>query len=99
MERQDSKKPVKEKSRGHTMYVLPPIEIRVPKNTAFYEYEVASGEGSTEFEICVVFEAEDGIRDYKVTGVQTCALPISASSIPHTTTPPAWPSRPGSAIP
>src|SRR5256885_5996548 len=25
------------------------------------------------------FQAEDGIRDYKVTGVQTCALPISAS--------------------
>src|SRR5256885_6812196 len=28
---------------------------------------------------CVVvffFQAEDGIRDYKVTGVQTCALPI-----------------------
>src|SRR5688500_20154680 len=24
-------------------------------------------------------QAEDGIRDYKVTGVQTCALPISAS--------------------
>src|SRR5256885_10839644 len=23
-----------------------------------------------------VFQAEDGIRDYKVTGVQTCALPI-----------------------
>src|SRR5256885_8847381 len=23
------------------------------------------------------FKAEDGIRDYKVTGVQTCALPIS----------------------
>src|SRR5256885_7697658 len=23
------------------------------------------------------FQAEDGIRDYKVTGVQTCALPIS----------------------
>src|SRR5256885_8367304 len=30
-------------------------------------------------ELCVVFffQAEDGIRDYKVTGVQTCALPIS----------------------
>src|SRR6266850_149375 len=27
------------------------------------------------------FQAEDGIRDYKVTGVQTCALPIS----------PGWP--------
>src|SRR3989454_3242643 len=26
------------------------------------------------------FQAEDGIRDYKVTGVQTCALPISAKA-------------------
>src|SRR2546426_4671377 len=26
------------------------------------------------------FQAEDGIRDYKVTGVQTCALPISTST-------------------
>src|SRR5256885_17051926 len=25
------------------------------------------------------FQAEDGIRDYKVTGVQTCALPISTT--------------------
>src|ERR1039457_478025 len=28
------------------------------------------------------FQAEDGIRDYKVTGVQTCALPISSRSPP-----------------
>src|SRR5205807_4879497 len=27
------------------------------------------------------FQAEDGIRDYKVTGVQTCALPISSSGL------------------
>src|SRR6266566_1818203 len=27
------------------------------------------------------FQAEDGIRDYKVTGVQTCALPISTLSL------------------
>src|SRR5256885_3969650 len=27
------------------------------------------------------FQAEDGIRDYKVTGVQTCALPISITAI------------------
>src|SRR5256885_9581789 len=27
------------------------------------------------------FQAEDGIRDYKVTGVQTCALPISLRSL------------------
>src|ERR1039457_6047869 len=26
------------------------------------------------------FQAEDGLRDYEVTGVQTCALPISSSS-------------------
>src|ERR1039457_1395960 len=32
--------------------------------------------------LCVFFffQAEDGIRDYKVTGVQTCALPIYISS-------------------
>src|SRR5687768_17792355 len=27
---------------------------------------------------CFFFQAEDGIRDVAVTGVQTCALPISA---------------------
>ena len=27
------------------------------------------------------FQAEDGIRDRDVTGVQTCALPILASSL------------------
>src|SRR5256885_7362640 len=33
---------------------------------------------SSRFRVCVFFffQAEDGIRDYKVTGVQTCALPI-----------------------
>src|SRR6266850_4403008 len=34
--------------------------------------------------ICVFvffFQAEDGIRDYKVTGVQTCALPISGRTV------------------
>src|SRR3989440_7226899 len=29
------------------------------------------------------FQAEDGIRDLIVTGVQTCALPISGSSLPR----------------
>src|SRR5690606_40096938 len=27
---------------------------------------------------CFFFQAEDGIRDFHVTGVQTCALPISS---------------------
>src|SRR5699024_11957208 len=42
------------------------------------------------------FQAEDGIRDRNVTGVQTCALPISRPSSTHE---PgrgawAWPARP-----
>src|SRR5690606_40228162 len=28
------------------------------------------------------FQAEDGIRDFHVTGVQTCALPISKERLP-----------------
>src|SRR5438046_7162361 len=28
------------------------------------------------FMFCFFFQAEDGIRDWSVTGVQTCALPI-----------------------
>src|SRR6266581_4380154 len=33
-------------------------------------------------DVCVIFffQAEDGIRDGRVTGVQTCALPILGSS-------------------
>src|ERR1039457_7665665 len=31
----------------------------------------------------VCFQAEDGIRDYKVTGVQTCALPILGKRRPR----------------
>src|SRR5690606_40563529 len=31
-----------------------------------------------------VFQAEDGIRDFHVTGVQTCALPISGRPFWHT---------------
>src|SRR5256885_11294778 len=32
------------------------------------------------------FQAEDGIRDYKVTGVQTCALPIWHRTTPSRST-------------
>src|SRR5205823_11545075 len=31
--------------------------------------------------LCFFFQAEDGIRDKLVTGVQTCALPISPSNM------------------
>src|SRR5256885_5967417 len=37
-----------------------------------YQPAIAGSAGTFFF-----FQAEDGIRDYKVTGVQTCALPIS----------------------
>src|SRR5256885_8448698 len=40
----------------------------------------SAGEAMTKSDVDVAlpffFQAEDGIRDYKVTGVQTCALPI-----------------------
>src|SRR5215207_3565834 len=32
------------------------------------------------YAFCFFFQAEDGIRDPLVTGVQTCALPISAEA-------------------
>src|SRR5262249_59162635 len=31
---------------------------------------------------CFIFQAEDGRRDWSVTGVQTCALPISPAATP-----------------
>src|SRR5256885_6228162 len=40
------------------------------------------------------FQAEDGIRDYKVTGVQTCALPIWRRGALRTS---PWPRRCGRA--
>src|SRR5699024_11278438 len=49
------------------------------------------------------FQAEDGIRDRNVTGVQTCALPISpvaeSSSAPPASTVPASAASPESASP
>src|SRR5690606_39440652 len=33
------------------------------------------------FAVFFFFQAEDGIRDFHVTGVQTCALPISANTV------------------
>src|SRR5690606_39547480 len=40
---------------------------------------------------------EDGIRDFHVTGVQTCALPIFPSSVPERRGAPAAPAGPGRA--
>src|ERR1022692_4817677 len=35
-------------------------------------------------------QAEDGIRDYKVTGVQTCALPIYERLLTYSTSKVGW---------
>src|SRR5690606_41079557 len=43
------------------------------------------------------FQAEDGIRDFHVTGVQTCALPISAVGVAPSST--AWTSATPTAAP
>src|SRR5256885_8066063 len=47
----------------------------------------------SEHGVFFFFQAEDGIRDYKVTGVQTCALPISSARILPRTSPPMIASR------
>src|SRR3712207_7515422 len=41
----------------------------------------SKGSGSIRF--CFFFQAEDGIRDIGVTGVQTCALPICYANFFH----------------
>src|SRR5689334_24190787 len=41
-----------------------------------------SGRASTQTAYFFFFQAEDGIRDGTVTGVQTCALPISDAGVP-----------------
>src|SRR5256885_6310260 len=54
-------------------------------NSSFDAMRLGIGSGQTS---CTsrffFFQAEDGIRDYKVTGVQTCALPICDSKADFT---------------
>src|SRR5215475_4084365 len=45
------------------------------------------GGTTRSFPTCFLFQAEDGIRDFHVTGVQTCALPISPVQVIPGTTP------------
>src|SRR3989441_51289 len=51
------------------------------------------------FYIFFFFQAEDGIRDKLVTGVQTCALPISPGGRPHRASGPRTPSTSGRRTP
>src|SRR5256885_5228000 len=65
--------------RGICVYRTATLEFVVTSQTVVEESQLAPAVNG-QWMICggfsVFFQAEDGIRDYKVTGVQTCALPI-----------------------
>src|SRR5256885_3448988 len=53
------------------------VSVRLIKSyTEVYGYLISIGFSYVVLFFFFFFQAEDGIRDYKVTGVQTCALPI-----------------------
>ena len=49
-----------------------------------YDWTICRPAFCSSFLACVFFQAEDGIRDRDVTGVQTCALPIGTFLIADT---------------
>src|SRR5262249_56719666 len=49
------------------------VSLRLGKEEVRVTCEVFDSQGA---ELFFFFQAEDGIRDWSVTGVQTCALPI-----------------------
>src|SRR5690554_6981713 len=57
--------------------------LRVHRITAFPPVQLCGGQAARFLKerllLLFFFQAEDGIRDADVTGVQTCALPISGS--------------------
>src|SRR5256885_690415 len=60
------------------MYNLLELAFAVQHNIALVAI-VCNNSGKCDV-VLFFFQAEDGIRDYKVTGVQTCALPISSDA-------------------
>src|SRR3989454_1492041 len=70
--------------QGGARFVIE-LPIVAPRPTGEFQSTPASHLVADRLHVLVVddeasvlffFQAEDGIRDYKVTGVQTCALPI-----------------------
>src|SRR5256885_8803226 len=52
------------------------LKVIVANPTMIKAYKAGVPGNGQSFPDGFFFQAEDGIRDYKVTGVQTCALPI-----------------------
>src|SRR5256885_10367305 len=59
---------------GNTVVMGADIPKSEPMRSAYLTLTVDSEKEAER--VYFFFQAEDGIRDYKVTGVQTCALPI-----------------------
>src|SRR5256885_9243764 len=61
-----------------------PSEVQDEQGSVLHRERVGdgavAGPSGQRVYISFFFQAEDGIRDYKVTGVQTCALPIFAEN-------------------
>src|SRR2546430_8487395 len=52
-------------------------ELEVRNVISYYSMLTTKARGKYNVQVCTYFfQAEDGIRDLTVTGVQTCALPI-----------------------
>src|SRR5207237_4885591 len=58
-------------------------------NCGYLDRWAAPGQSAVRRMALFFLQAEDGIRDSSVTGVQTCALPISASRTARARTHPA----------
>src|SRR5256885_831288 len=72
----------------HKSYTYSLIEIESVARVCNFYYGIVVFQNRGIYNVFVVvlfffffFQAEDGIRDYKVTGVQTCALPISCVTV------------------
>src|SRR5256885_11092166 len=50
--------------------------MQIPQLPTSHRQWLTTSRSSVCSSVFFFFQAEDGIRDYKVTGVQTCALPI-----------------------
>src|SRR5256885_187289 len=68
---------------GRSRHLARKLSLR-RKRSSPNVFEMAATETITSIiliKLIFFFQAEDGIRDYKVTGVQTCALPIYPSGV------------------
>src|ERR1022692_3879670 len=61
---------------AHPMAARPIENAQSPRPDDAREFERVAWSMARSWAELFFFQAEDGIRDYKVTGVQTCALPI-----------------------